>query len=62
MEKDELEKTVRQENVKGFGKVSDTAQELDGTTYAQVLADESIEPNDEKLLSGIDESAKKKQE
>ena len=62
MDKNELEKTVRQENVKGFVKVSDTAQELDGTTYAQVLADESIEPNDEKLLSGIDESAKKKQE
>ncbi|MCR5093221.1 MAG: alpha-galactosidase [Lachnospiraceae bacterium] len=40
MDRDELEKTVRQENVRGFVKISDTAQELDGSLFAGLLGDE----------------------
>lgn len=55
MYSNEFEKTVRQENVKGFKQASDTALELDGTDIAVILSGE--EKTDEKITDDGNEVA-----
>ncbi len=56
MYSNEFEKTVRQENVKGFKEASDTALELDGTDIAVLLSGEKAaeekETTDENEVTG----------
>ena len=58
MYSNEFEKTVRQENVKGFKQPSDTALELDGTPIAAILSGEkeTDEKDDKDTSDGNEET------